>query len=140
MFEIAATAPAQQFAAADFARLSFLEGRWTGTGPDGSVFFDIYDRPDAVTLRSRRYADAGFTTPMDESKVTLEDGQIISRWGPYAWRAVRVEDGHVAFEPVQAPSAFHWRAIDPDTVEVEQRFTGPDGAPQRYVLTLRRVS
>ncbi|WP_202841453.1 hypothetical protein [Luteimonas saliphila] len=41
-----------------FRRLAFLEGRWTGNGPNGASFFEEDAFVDTATLRSTRYADA----------------------------------------------------------------------------------
>ncbi|RYG88928.1 MAG: hypothetical protein EON59_02920 [Alphaproteobacteria bacterium] len=119
--------------------LGFLEGRWSGTAPDGSIFYEAYDRPDAFTLRSRRYKDARFAEETDGSVVSLKNGQITSTWGKYVWRATGVSDGFASFEPVNAPSAFAWRRIDADTVEVTQKWTDEKGLVQSYALELRRV-
>ena len=127
------------FTAASMNHLSFLEGRWSGTAPDGSIFYDAYDRPNPLTLRSRRYKDASFREVTDGSTVALKDGRITSTWGKYVWRATRIAEGLATFEPVNAPSAFSWQRIDADTVEVVQRWTDEKGAAQSYTVRLRRV-
>jgi hypothetical protein len=122
----------------DVFALHFLKGRWTGTGPDGKPFYEKYDFPDAMVLRSQRY-DSGFKTPGDESRVFVRNGDIISQWGEYTWKATEARDGYIAFAPVNAPSSFSWRKVDADTVEVLQKWTGEDGKPQSYTVTLKRV-
>lgn len=119
--------------------LSFLEGRWSGKAPDGSMFYEEYTRVDPATLRSSRYKDATFAEVTDGSVVTLKDGQITSTWGEFTWRAVTITDGLASFEPVNAPSAFTWRRVDAATVEVTQKWTDEKGAAQAYTLTLQRV-
>jgi len=112
--------------------LAFLEGRWIGTGPDGRPFYEGYRRVDRNTLVSERYEDATYAKVVDGSTVTLEDGAIISRWGDYSWRADDVRAGYASFAPVEAPSAFTWRRIDDDTVQVTQRWTDDAGTEQTY--------
>lgn len=120
--------------------LRFLEGRWSGNAPDGTIFFEAYDRQDANTLRSSRYKDATFSEVTDGSVVTFEDGQITSTWGEYVWRASNISDGIAEFEPVNAPSSFVWRRVNSDIVEVTQKWTDEKGKPQSYTLTLNRIS
>ena len=122
----------------DLAKLSFLEGRWQGAGPDGAPFYEQYDFPAPATFRSQRF-DAAFTSVSDTSAVTLEDGDIYSRWGDYSWKATSIADGYIAFDPVNAPSAFHWKKLDANTIEVLQKFTGEDGKPQTYAVLLKRI-
>ena len=119
--------------------LGFLEGRWSGTAPDGSVFYEEYDLPDALTMRSRRFEDQSFTTVSDGSIVAFKDGQITSTWGEYVWCASEVIEGRAAFEPINAPSSFAWQRVDADNVEVTQKWTDENGAPQTYSLTLNRI-
>ena len=123
---------------ADVFALGFLKGRWTGTGPDGKAFYEQYDFPDAIVLRSQRY-DETFTTPGESSTVFARGGDIISQWGEFTWKAAEVRDGYIAFTPVNAPSSFSWRRVDADTVEVLQQWTGEDGRPQSYAMMLKRV-
>ena len=119
--------------------LKFLEGRWSGEAPDGSVFFEEYDFPDASTMRSRRYGDAGFAEVLDGSTVSLRDGKVTSTWGEFTWEAVSIDGDTAQFRPVNAPSSFSWRRVDANAVEVVQNWTDENGAPQRYSLILHRT-
>lgn len=130
---------APAFAAADLTHMKFLEGRWKGTGPDGTPFYEAYDFPDARTFRSRRYADATFSAPTDGSTVTFEDGAIVSRWGEYTWTAVDVGPAQACFEPMNAPSSFCWRRTGDGSAEVVQRWTDQDGKAQSYTVPLERL-
>jgi hypothetical protein len=127
------------YTATDLAHLRFLEGRWKGTGPDGKPFYEAYDFVDPDTFRSRRYADASFSTATDGSTVAVEGGAIVSRWGEYSWRAVEVTPQGVCFEPVNAPSSFCWRRAGDAAVEVVQRWTDAQGTAQSYTLVLDRI-
>lgn len=137
--QITAGETTRVFTAGDVAKLKFLEGRWSGNAPDGSVFYEEYDFPDAITLRSRRFPGASFARSTDGSTVTLRDGKLISTWGKFTWEAASVEDGEVTFRPLEAPSSFSWRRVSADAVEVTQNWTDEKGAAQRYALTLSRV-
>lgn len=132
----AARAP---FSHADFMQLAFLEGRWSGTGPDGKAFFEHYDFSDAMTFRARRYPDAAFSTATDSGAVTFKEGDVVSRWGPYRWRASELAAGRACFAPLDAPSHFCWQKAAPDRVEVVRRWTDAAGKAQSMTMTLRRV-
>lgn len=119
--------------------LDFLLGRWVGIGPDGKPFYEAYVRDDANTLRSERHADATFSKATDGSTVTVKDGEVTATWGEYVWRADRIAPGLASFVPVNAPSAFTWKQIDRDTVEVTQNWTDGAGKAQSYALRLTRV-
>lgn len=134
----ASAEPASSFSPQEFAQLSFLEGRWSGAMPDGTVFYESYAFEGADTLRSRRFARPDFADQTDTSTIQLSEGRIIVRWGRYSWRATDVSPSGAAFVPIDAPSAFRWRAIDGDTLEVVQSWTDAQGAPQSYTLRLAR--
>ena len=119
--------------------LQFLEGRWTGTGPDGKPFYEAYRRVDANTLVSERYEDETFGRVVDGSTVSWEDGVVTSRWGDFSWRAEEIRPGFAQFAPVDAPSTFTWRMVDADTTEVTQRWTDDNGVEQTYALELKRT-
>ncbi len=128
------------FTETDFAQLRFLEGRWQGRAPDGSSFYEEYDFPDQVTMRSRRFPDATFRTSTDGSTASLEGGKIVSRWGEFSWTADSVQPGFVSFRPINAPSAFSWRRVDDDSVEVAQRWRDANGIDQSYTVPLERIT
>lgn len=122
----------------EFARLRFLEGRWQGEAPDGSAFFEEYDRPAPEMFRSRRYTSAAFTEHSDGSTIALRDGEVVAQWGEFTWRASTIETDGASFEPVSAPSQFSWRRIDDATLEAHQRWTS-DGKEHQYTIQMKRI-
>lgn len=104
-----ATEVRRVFTEQDLAKLSFLKGRWVGTAPDGSEFFEEYDFPSSSTFRSRRYEDASFAKSTDSNTVAVKDGKLISTWGQFTWEATRVDEGLAEFRPLAAPSSFTWK-------------------------------
>lgn len=123
----------------DFSHLRFLEGQWRGTNSDGSFFFERYDFPDSVTIRSQRFADGTFKTSTDGSTVSLRDGAVISQWGEFTWRATAISAVLATFAPVKAPSSFSWRRIDADHVEVTQQWKDENGRDRSSLVPLRRL-
>ncbi len=127
------------FSMDDFAQLQFLEGRWKGESPDGKAFFEQYDRPEPGVFRSRRFPDAGFAEHSDSATISLRDGDVISQWNEYSWRATRIAPDGADFEPVNAPSRFSWRRVDDRTLEATQRWTA-EGKEQQYTLQMTRLA
>lgn len=127
------------FGVAEFNHLRFLEGRWEGTGPDGSSFYEEYAFAGETAMRSTRFKDASFATADDGSEVRLEDGQVVSTWNAFSWRANELVPGRACFSPVQAPSSFCWERMSDELVHVTQRWSDEQGNPQEYVVPLRRL-
>lgn len=127
------------FNAAQFAQLRFLEGRYSGVGPDGKTFHDEYVFTSPSRLQFYRHADASFAAPTDGSTVELKGDEIVSTWGVFSWKAVALSPARACFDPVSAPSAFCWERVDAQTITVTQRWTDAEGKPQSYVITLRRL-
>lgn len=131
------------FSLDDFAQLQFLQGRWKGVAPDGKAFFEEYTRPEPAVFRSQRFPDGAFTSPgtdgSDGATISLRDGEVISQWGEYTWKASSIGADSAAFEPVNAPSRFVWRRVDDATLEARQRWTA-DGKEQEFTLQLTRLA
>ncbi|KQQ91948.1 hypothetical protein [Massilia sp. Leaf139] len=128
------------FSLDDFSKLQFLEGRWKGQSPDGKEFFEQYDRLDQRTFRSRRFSNAAFDQHSDGSTITFLDGEVLSEWGKFTWRASEIGADHATFAPVNAPSQFIWRRVDDSTLEAHQRWsTDGDGEEQHYTIRMTRL-
>lgn len=126
------------FSLDDFAQLQFLEGRWKGIAPDGKEFFEEYTRPEPEVFQSHRFPDSAFTGHTDGATISLKDGEVISEWGDFTWKASSIDAAGAAFEPVSAPSRFTWRRVDAATLEAQQHWTA-DGKEQEYTLQLKKV-
>jgi hypothetical protein len=127
------------FSLDDFAQLQFLEGRWKGVAPDGKEFFEEYTRPEPAVFQSHRFPDSAFTGHTDGATISLKDGEVISQWGEYTWKASSIGADSAAFEPVNAPSQFVWRRVDDATLEARQHWTA-DGKEQEFTLQLTRLN
>lgn len=123
-----------------FDLLHFLLGDWRGTAPDGSVFYERYQRGGPTLLQSLRFASDAFADATDGSTLRLQDGAIEARWGEFTWQASRIGPTEACFEPVDAPSAFCWQAEGPDRLSVIQRWTDADGAEQSAQIVMTRVN
>lgn len=131
--------PNRMFTQSDFNQLKFLEGRWEGSDPKGKAFYEQYDFPDAATLRSLRFPTREFGKSTDTSTVTLKDGEIVSRWGDFSWRASEITADKACFEPINAPSSFCWKLASATALEVTQRWTDASGKEQTMTMALKRL-
>jgi hypothetical protein len=127
------------FTSAQFAHLRFLEGRWVGKGPDGSDFYEEYTFQSDSKLTSTRYTNATFLTSNDGSVVALHNGEVMSVWKEFTWKASEIGTGKACFSPVNAPSSFCWECVSDTEVHVTQRWTDERGLPQQYAIVLRRL-
>ena len=123
----------------DFDQLKLLEGRWRGVSADGKEFFEEYVRPEPTVFHSRRYPDHSFDQHADGSTIRFGDGEVVSEWGQFSWRALEIGPDSARFAPVNAPSEFDWRRVDADTLEAIQRWDA-DGKAQQYTMRLTRVA
>lgn len=127
------------FESEDLSRLSFLEGKWVGTAPDGSSFYEQYDFESPSRFRSRRFTDDTFSTVKDGSTVSFQDGEVVSQWGDYTWKASELAERRACFVPLNAPSSFCWERVTPSTVHVTQKWKDADGKDQSYTVKLQRL-
>jgi len=127
------------FSIDDFSRLEFLLGRWKGEGPDGKPFYEQYERSGPNVFQLRRFSDDTFTEQGDGSTLTFEDGDVISQWGEFTWRASSITPDAASFDPINAPGQFSWHRIDDDTLEARHRWTA-DGKEQHYAMSLTRIA
>lgn len=127
------------FSMDDFAQLQFLEGRWQGETPQGKALFEQYERPEPGVFKLRSFHDASFTGHSDGATITFRDGEVVSQWNEYSWRASRIAPGFAEFEPVNAPSRFNWRRLDDSMLETVQYWTA-EGKEQQYVHRMTRIS
>lgn len=127
------------FNEASFSQIKFLEGRWKGVGPDGKELFEEYVLAEPGVFRSMRHADSSFSKATDGSTVSLKDGEVVSTWDQFTWRAVHLSATKACFEPMNAPSSFCWERVTANEVSVTQRWKDADGKEQAFVLKLNRV-
>lgn len=121
-----------------FLQLEFLEGKWIGKAPDGSEFYEAYVFESDTQLRSTRYKDKAFSVSGDSSVVRLEQGEVISVWDQFSWKANVITENKACFVPLEAPSSFCWQKIDSDHLQVIQKWTDEQGIPQQYTVELTR--
>jgi hypothetical protein len=122
----------------EFSQLEFLTGRWKGVSADGKEFFEEYDRPEPTVFHSRRYPDASFSTHSEGSTISFQDGEVVSQWHEFTWRAASIGPDRASFAPVNAPSEFNWLREDDATLVATQRLTVA-GKLQQYTMRLEKM-
>ncbi|MBC3767083.1 hypothetical protein [Neptunicella marina] len=121
-----------------FEQLDFLLGEWVGKAPDGSEFYEAYSFDSQYQIRSTRYKDRAFSVAGDSSIIRLEQGEVISVWNDFSWKASDITDNRACFVPLEAPSSFCWEKTDSDHLRVTQKWTDQQGVPQQYTIDLVR--
>lgn len=128
--------------AAEFARLSFLEGAWRGRAPDGRVFYERYATVDDTTIRMIGFgADSTFGQPVDSATIRYLGGRIVFQNPGGRWVAVASDAAGLHFAPVAGPhNFFSWRSVSPDRWQATIRLPIAEGDTNRLVYPLERVT
>lgn len=134
----AAPVAAQQRDTAPFDRtsmagLSWLAGRWVGSGGGFSAFYEEYRVLNDSTLEQRTFPDSTFATPDGVSTIELRNGVISKqRRGNVETRVDWISGDTVRFEPVMAGRrGFTWFRLSEDGW---QAVLDRPGDPVVYVL------
>jgi hypothetical protein len=131
--------PKTPFAAADLAKLRWLEGSWAGTAADESPVHARYHFTNDSTLEITYYRDPAFTLESGTGRVYLTVGRIYHTLGSGRWGATNVDSSGVFFIPqVNAHNTFAWSYQSPDEWTLTQR-AGLSGRERVTVYKMRRV-
>jgi hypothetical protein len=131
--------PKTPFSAADFAKLRWLEGAWSGTAADESPIYARFHFATDSTLEIAYYRDESFAQPGGTGRVYLTVGRIFHTFGPGRWGASNVDSSGVFFVPQLAThSSLAWAYQSPDAWTMTQR-SGLGGHERVTVYQMRRV-
>ena len=131
--------PKTPFSAADFAKLRWLEGAWSGTAADESPIYARFHFASDSTLEIAYYRDDAFAQPGGTGRVYLTVGRIFHTFGPGRWGASNVDSSGVFFVPQLAThSSLAWAYQSPDAWTMTQR-SGLGGHERVTVYQMRRV-
>lgn len=131
--------PKTPFSAADFAKLHWLEGTWSGTAPDESPIYARFHFASDSTLEIAYYRDESFAQPGGTGRVYLTVGRIFHTFGPGRWGASNVDSSGVFFVPqLSTHSSLAWAYQSPDSWTMTQR-SGLGGHERVTVYQMRRV-
>lgn len=130
--------PRTAFAVADFAKLRWLEGSWTGTSSGERNYYSRYHFTSDTTIEITYY-DSTFTHETGTGRLYLSVGRIFHTMGPRRWGATHVDANGVYFVPqANAQNTFAWSRQSPDewTATLRSGFAGHDRVT---VYTMRRA-
>jgi len=107
--------PTTAFAAADLAKLRWLEGTWRGTAPAEPTIYERYHFANDSTIEITYYNDSTLARPAGTGRVYLTVGRIFHTSGAGRWGASHVDDRGAYFIPqVNAHNTFAWKMVSPD--------------------------
>ena len=109
-----------KIAAADLAKLHWIEGAWRGTGGGVPPFFERYKFEGDSTLLVESFDDEALSKVSDTSRFELKDGQFGGSDGESGSVATALDDNSMTFAPTgKATNSFRfqresdnsWKAI-----------------------------
>lgn len=110
-----AQASGEQVTKEAFVSLSWLSGRWRGSGGGFDGFYEEYRMPNDSTLEQRTFPDSTFTEPDGFSTFRWRGGVVLrdrnGTTGPYP---MRVRGDTVRFEPMGQGRPFTWYRVSDD--------------------------
>jgi len=118
-----------------FRSLSWLEGRWVGSGGGFDAFYEQYRMVDEVTLEQTTWADPEFTERDGLSNIVYRDGHVGKRNddGSFISFVSRMAGDTVYFGRPDGRPGFRWIRDNADQwTAVLERGQGRD--PVVYVL------
>jgi hypothetical protein len=133
--------PGLTVTAQQFREFSWLAGRWKGTMPDGSAFFEAYRVADDSTLVSYSYPDSVTTTPADSGIIALRGGQVTTGSGPASYVVTELRSGWARFAPRgEARNSFTWKQESADAWTATLDWPASNDRPARHVVyPMRRL-
>lgn len=127
------------FASADFAKLRWIEGSWTGSAPGQSVTYERYRFVNDSTIEITYYGDSTMTRAMGTGRLYFAVGRIYHSFGSRRWGATRLDKSGVFFAPQDnAHSTFAWSFEGRDTWTSTLR-SGGSGRELVTVYSMRRL-
>jgi hypothetical protein len=126
------------FAATDFAKLRWLEGKWRGLMPDGGKFYESYTWDNDSTIVKLSYADTTFTNPTDRSVIMLRGTTVADESEKARWVVTRIDSTGVDFAPERgAMNHTTFTREDATKWNASLRWT-ENGQPKTVVYALHR--
>lgn len=133
--------PTAAFAVADFAKLRWLEGSWTGTADSARAIFERFHIVDDTTIDITYFTDSTFAHETGTGRLYLSVGHIYHTMGPRRWGATHIDDGNVYFVPqsnAQNSLAWNHRSNDEWTATLRAGFVGRDRLTVYHMRRARR--
>ena len=127
------------FAAADFAKLRWLEGTWVASAPGQSMIYERYRFANDSTIEITYYSDEGMSREMGTGRIYFAVGRIFHTFGSRRWGATRFDDGGLFFAPDgNARSTFTWAFSGKDAWTSTLR-SGGGGRESITIYSMKRL-
>jgi hypothetical protein len=124
----------------EFRRLSWLEGDWRGTLPDGKPFFERYHVTSDSTIRMYGFADSTMTQTTDSALIYWRDHHIFSEGDNARSFVTAIDTAGVHFAPERGGrNTFVWKQ-DNSGWTATLRWTDKQGQPKTVVYLMRPMS
>jgi hypothetical protein len=131
--------PQTPFAAADFAKLGWLEGSWAGTSPGETNIYQRFHMANDSTLEISYYGDPEFSRNTGTGRIYLSIGRVYHTFGAARWGASHIDANGVFFVPqVNVRNTFAWTVQSPDSWTSTLR-SGVSGHERVTVYQMQRV-
>lgn len=126
-------------AAADLAKLRWIEGSWRGTGDIDKPFYERYKFENETTLLVEGIADEKFDKVTDVSRFELKDGHFGSSSGESGSVAIALDDNSITFAPLgKARNSFRFQRETVDSWKAILTWKEADGTPKERVYVMER--
>ena len=127
-------------AAADLAKLRWIEGTWRGTGIDQPPFYERYKFENDSTLVVETLADETLSKVNDTSRFELKDGHFGNSEGGSVSVATALDDNSISFAPVGKGNYFRFQRESENSWKAILNWTGKDGTAKERIYHMERVS
>jgi hypothetical protein len=132
--------PNTPFSTADFAKLSWLSGRWISSAPQQRNVYEQFALTTDSTIDITYFRDSSFAQPIGNGRIYLSVGRIYHTFGPDRWGATHVGKNAAFFIPqVAAQNSFAWKRVSATSWTSTMRM-GAAGQSRVVVWTVRRAS
>jgi hypothetical protein len=127
-------------AAADLAKLRWIEGTWRGTGIDQPPFYERYKFENDSTLVVEGLADETLSKVNDTSRFELKDGHFGHSEGESGSVATALDDNSITFAPVGKGNYFRFQRESENSWKAILNWTAKDGTAKERIYHMERVS
>jgi len=126
-----------------FFKLRWLDGKWRGTGVNGTEQREFYERyrvVDDSTLVFGSYADSTFSRITGTGRYEIRGGRLSNVGQGPRWIAVRVDADGVVFAPLErAENWLTWKRQNDNQWLAILEWKTADGTTQRRDYLMTRV-
>lgn len=121
----------KEIAAADLAKLRWIEGTWRGTGGGVPTFYERYKFENDTTLTVESFEDETLNKVSDVSRFELKDGHFAYKTDAAGSVAIALDDSSITFAPLGKGNFFRWQRESQDAWKAVLNWTDKSAAKER---------